>query len=48
MPTCAHNSIVDVKDMPIADTQTFTLVGRFDVEWCLDCLTVVNREPANG
>ena len=44
--TCVHAHTIDVGDMPMADPGTYAFLGRFDVVFCTDCLTVISQVPA--
>lgn len=40
-----YHSSHEVKDMPIADPETFEVLGRFDVIWCTECNEVISKTP---
>lgn len=45
---CDHTNTREVKDMPIANPDTYEFEGRFDVVYCFDCSTAIERTPVEN
>lgn len=44
---CLHENKRAVGDMPLADPDTLEFLGRFDVTFCVDCETVLEKVPTS-